>query len=455
MYREKIEALKEWKNKDNKKVLLIKGAKFVGKTYLTKNFALQNYERTVYIRCKSQIGDFEYQILNSAQNEEFEVLETENLVKNLNLSKEDNIIRIAKKIGEVDKEKEKVLVIIDNLEENMELIKQINTVNCKLENIDLIVITSNWGITTNGISLENKNIESIIIRPLNYIEFLFAIGEEELAKNLKNIKIQEIQESEEIKKVQELKAKYINNLKKYMYIGGMPEVVANFSENKNYQIVRQLQVKIVENIKKYIEKKAPSLILGEIKSILKNIPIQLKKKDKRFVCKEIDRSAQDWQYDLAVNFLKDLGLIHKVTRITTPEEPLAVYQNNMHYRLFFIDVGLLSAMENSDLKVILEENQIFNMENSVLTTQFICQEFLSKIFANLYYWQEEKYFYNIDFVIQYQGKIYSFQIDTINKENNKDLWIYHFKFKQYNCYRITISQFEEKGWNIDTPIYLI
>ena len=446
MYREKIEALKEWKNKDNKKVLLIKGAKFVGKTYLTKNFALQNYERTVYIRCKSQIGDFEYQILNSAQNEEFEALETKNLVKNLNLSEEDNIIKIAKKIGEVDKEK--VLVIIDNLEENMELIKQINTVNCKLENIDLIVITSNWGITTNGISLENKNIESIIIRPLNYIEFLFAIGEEELAKNLKNIKIQEIQESEEIKKVQELKAKYINNLKKYMYIGGMPEVVANFSENKNYQIVRQLQVKIVENIKKYIEKKAPSLILGEIKSILKNIPIQLKKKDKRFVCKEIDRSAQDWQYDLAVNFLKDLGLIHKVTRITTPEEPLAVYQNNMHYRLFFIDVGLLSAMENSDLKVILEENQIFNMENSVLTTQFICQEFLSKIFANLYYWQEEKYFYNIDFVIQYQGKIYSFQIDTINKENNKDLWIYHFN-------RITISQFEEKGWNIDTPIYLI
>ena len=429
----------------------------MGKTYLIKKFAIQDYPKSLYIKCTQEKDSIEYEFLNiensKKDNTENDEKSLKQQLKKAKLTKKENIIDFIKKI--VNESENKILVIIDDIQENTEFIEQLKNINCQEENIDLIIITSSWGITLKETSLESKNIESITLKPLNYTEFLNAIGEEELANRLKKIKIQEIKETKEIEEIQELKSKYINNLKKYIYIGGMPEVVLNFCKNKNYLEVRSIQEKIINEYKKQLEKKAPSLILGEIKSTLKNIPIQLKKEDKRFVCKEIEKFAQDWQYESAINWLIDTGIIYKVPKITKPEIPIAVYQESTHYRLFLLDIGILSAMIKLDLKIILESNEIFNINNMQLSNQFIYQELTNKITTTIYYWQEEKYLYNIDFIIQNQGKIYSFKMDTINKENDKDLWIYHYKYKLYNCFRITISQFEEKGWNIISPLYLI
>lgn len=451
MYREKIEELKQWKENKNKKILLIKGAKYVGKTYIVKKFAIQNYKITIYIKCTKEKDKIKYQILNELETTNLETeenLETEKNLKTEKISETENIQTFIK--NKKQEFENKTLVIIDNLEKNIELIEQIKKINYKEENIDIIIITSAWGkALKENYTLESKNIESMTIKPLTYNEFLKAIGEEELAKKLKKLSLNNIEE------IQELKTKYVNNLKKYIYIGGMPEVVKDFSQNKDYKKVRNLQKEIINNYIKNIEETAPQLITGEIKSVLKNIPKELKKEDKRFVCKEIDKWAKEWQFNSAINWLKDTGIIYKVEKITKPEIPLIVYSETTHYKLFFLDIGLLSSMINLELAVVLEQNEIFNMNNMQFANQFIFQELTNQITTPIYYWQQEKYFHSIDFVMQNQGEIYSYKIDTIDKEDDKDLWIYHYKYEKYDCFRIKVSEFSDRGWYIDTPLYMI
>ncbi len=289
-------------------------------------------------------------------------------------------------------------------------------------------------------------VEFLDLYPLTYIEFLEALGHKNLVSLIK---------SNNWELIKTFKEKLIYLLRQYYFIGGMPEVVNAFCRNNNFDEVRKLQKAILQSYEQDFSKHAPTETVPRIRMIWNSIPAQLAKENRKFIYQLIRKGARAKEYEIALTWLIDCGLIHKIFRVSKPAIPLKAYTDFSAFKAFIVDVGLLSAMCSIDATTLLKGNSIFTEFKGALTEQYILQQLLCAKKADIYYWTAQNSTAEVDFVIQYNGNVIPIEVKAEENLQAKSLKVYYKKYTPEFVVRTTMSDFRNENWLINIPLYAI
>jgi len=282
--------------------------------------------------------------------------------------------------------------------------------------------------------------------PLNFEEFLRALNQQALLDLI-------------IKKdwalIKSFKSKLIQYLRSYYYIGGMPETVLSYCEDNDFRKVRTIQKRLLEAYEKDFSKHAPYDVVPRIRMLWNSIPSQLAKENRKFIYKAVKPGSRAKDYEMALSWLIDCGLIHKVNRVSKPGIPLKAYEDFHALKLFMTDVGLIGAMGDLDVRTLLEGNSIFSEFKGALTEQFVLQQLKAIPDITIYYWSAEKSKSEIDFLIQYSGEIIPVEVKSVENLQAKSLRTYCQKYEPNTAIRTSMSDFRKEDWMTNLPLYAI
>ncbi|SEJ43020.1 hypothetical protein SAMN04487995_4681 [Dyadobacter koreensis] len=426
MERRETSQLIAWKNSENRKPLLIRGARQVGKTWIMKAFGKQEYEQCVYVNFESnrRLGT---------------IFETDFDIKRI-------ILALQIETGIIINP-ENTLIILDEIQEAQGALTSLKYFHEIAPEYHIISAGSLLGVALNRqTSFPVGKVEFLDLHPLSFIEFLQALGEGPLLQLL---------ESQDWLLIKTFKTKYIQLLKQYYYVGGMPEAVLSFSKNSDFDKVRDIQKRILESYEQDFSKHAPREIVPRIRMLWQSIPAQLAKENKKFIYGIIKEGARAKEYELAMSWLIDCGLIYKVNRITKPAIPLKAYEDFGAFKLFIVDIGLLGAMVNMDVKTLLEGNVLFEEFKGALTEQFVMQQLITFKEISTYYWSAENATAEIDFLIQFSGKIIPVEVKAEENLKAKSLKVFYEKYSPALTIRTSMSDFRREEWLMNLPLYAL
>ena len=307
--------------------------------------------------------------------------------------------------------------------------------------IDALKIETNIDITP-----KDTLIMFVDLYPLSFNEFLLALGENELVNALKNI---------DIDLLNPFRNKIIEYLKQYYFVGGMPAPVNTFVETKDMKKVREEQNKILMSYEQDFSKHAPTNVVPRIRQLWNNIPTQLAKENKKFIYGLIREGARAREYEIALSWLIDCGLIYQVNRIKKPDIPLIAYQDFAAFKLYILDVGLLNAMANISVQTLLDGNKIFEEFKGSLTEQYVLQELKTNIKVPIFYWSSEKGNGEIDFIIQYENNVIPIEVKAEENLMAKSLKSFANKYGTNINIRISMSNYRKENLLVNIPLYLI
>ena len=282
--------------------------------------------------------------------------------------------------------------------------------------------------------------------PLSFKEFLIATGNERFADLL---------DKQDYQMITSFKQKYIDALKTYYFVGGMPEVVQNFVLNKDYNEVRSIQKRIFLAYEQDFSKHAPNEIVPKIRMLWNNIPSQLVKENKKFIYGLVREGARAKDYETAIMWLSDCGLVHKVSRINAPNNPLKVYEDLKSFKLFVVDIGLLSCMVGLHQQVLLEKNGLFVEFKGALTEQYVCQQLKTIEDLGIYYYTNDRGSCEIDFIIDTGKQIIPVEVKAEINLKAKSLKTYQEKFTPKLSIRTAMTDFKKEETLINLPLYSI
>jgi hypothetical protein len=251
------------------------------------------------------------------------------------------------------------------------------------------------------------------------------------------------------------KDRYIERLRQYYYVGGMPEAVAQFSNNADFSAVREIQKQILETYEHDFSKYAPVEIVPRIRMLWNSVPAQLAKENRKFIYGLVKEGSRAKDYELALSWLIDCGLVNKVFTAVKPSLPLKAYSDNKAFKLFIVDTGLMSAMTDLDPRTLLEKNRIFNEFRGSLTEQYVFQQLVSSEEYSVFYWSPERSTAEIDFLIQYKNIIIPLEVKAEENLHAKSLRVFHEKFKPLISIRTSMTDFRKQDWLINLPLYAI
>lgn len=342
---------------------------------------------------------------------------------------------------------EETLIIFDEIQENPKAIASLKYFYEEAPQYTIIAAGSLLGVAIhNGVSFPVGKVDTLELNPLSFREFLLAIGEEGLVKLIEEMNLSLIES---------FRDKYIDWLKKYYYIGGMPEVVASFASERDFTEVRHLQKKIIEMYEADFSKHTTANELPRIRMVWNSIPMQLAKENKKFFFGKIKEGARAKDFEIAIVWLLDCGLIKKVYNVSKPAMPLKAYTEFSAFKLYLLDVGLLAAMSELDAKSILDGNAIFVEFKGALTEQFVLQQLIANTEYSPYYYSETKSEGEIDFLIQKEGEIVPIEVKAEENLKAKSLRVYCDKFKPKMAIRTSMSNYREQEWMVNVPLYIL
>lgn len=426
MYRIAIEKLKRWKESKNRKPLIIEGARQVGKTWLMKEFGKLYYSDTVYINFDS----------NSTMKELFDSdLNVERIILGLELY-------TGKKI-----DFNNTLLIFDEIQEVPKALSSLKYFCENAPEYHIVCAGSLLGIALHqGTSFPVGKVDFLKLYPLSFKEFLIATGNERFADLL---------DKQDYQMITSFKQKYIDALKTYYFVGGMPEVVQNFVLNKDYNEVRSIQKRIFLAYEQDFFKHAPNEIVPKIRMLWNNIPSQLVKENKKFIYGLVREGARAKDYETAIMWLSDCGLVHKVSRINAPNNPLKVYEDLKSFKLFVVDIGLLSCMVGLHQQVLLEKNDLFVEFKGALTEQYVCQQLKTIEDLGIYYYTNDRGSCEIEFIIDTGKQIIPVEVKAEINLKAKSLKTYQEKFTPKLSIRTAMTDFKKEETLINLPLYSI
>ena len=426
MRRELFTKLQNWKRKTNRKPLIIRGARQVGKTWLMKEFANREYESVVYVNFESD------QQLQSLFKDDFD------------LSRILLALQIATGVKPLP---EKTLIIFDEIQEAERALTSLKYFHENAPEYHIVAAGSLLGIALHAhTSFPVGKVEFLDLYPLTFDEYLQALGEDALLGLLRE---------RQWELVKTFKTKYVELLKQYYYIGGMPEVVAAFAQHKDFNEVREIQQQILDAYQQDFSKHAPLEAVPRIRMVWNSIPAQLARENKKFVYGLIKQGARAKEFELALAWLMDCGLIHKVSRVTKPAIPLKAYEDFGAFKLFLSDVGLLACMAKLDVKSLLNNNAIFEEFKGALTEQYVLQQLVANPELSVYYWSSEQSTAEIDFLIQQEGCIVPIEVKAAENLQAKSLKSFVDKHHSAISIRTSMSDFREESWMVNIPLYAI
>ena len=426
MYRYKIEELKQWKNSADRKPLIIRGARQVGKTWLMKEFGEKNYEKCAYINFDDNSrmaqlfsGDFDI----------------------------DRIIQGLKIESGVNIEAENTLIIFDEIQECPKAVTSLKYFYENANQYHIITAGSLLGVAMHqGTSFPVGKVDFLDLYPLNFKEFLKALGEDALI---------DLINKNDINLITVFSDKLKIYLKQYMYIGGMPEVVETYIKNKDFNEVRKKQEVLLQAYEQDFSKHAPNNVVPRIRQLWNNIPTQLAKENKKFIYGLVKEGARAREYELALSWLIDCGLIYQVNRVNDCKIPLSAYQDFNAFKLYLLDVGLLCAMAKLDAKTIIEGNDIFVEFKGALTEQYVLTELKTNVDSPVFYWSSEKGTSEVDYIIQIGRNNIPIEVKSSENLQSKSLKSFVQKYNTKINVRTSMSNFKKEEWLINIPLYLI
>ncbi len=426
MRRQAIEQLKQWKNRKNRKPLILKGARQVGKTWLMKEFGRTEFKYTAYINFDN--NEHMADVFNGDYN-------IDRLLMAINIETGVKIVP------------EETLIIFDEIQENPKAIASLKYFYEEAPEYAIIAAGSLLGVAIHkGVSFPVGKVDTLELSPLSFREFLWAVGEDGLVRLIDEMNVALIEP---------FRNKYVDWLKKYYYIGGMPEVVASFIEDKDFVEVRRLQKRIIEMYESDFSKHTTEHELPRIRMVWNSIPMQLAKENKKFFFGKIKEGARAKDFEIAIEWLLDCGLIKKVYNVSKPALPLKAYTEFSAFKLYLLDVGLLAAMTDLDAGTILDGNAIFVEFKGALTEQYVLQQLIAETEYIPYYYTETKSEGEIDFLIQKESKIVPIEVKAEENLRAKSLREYTKKFQPEYAVRTSMSNYREQEWMTNIPLYLI
>lgn len=426
MYREKIKELLKWKDSQDRKPLILRGARQVGKTWLIKEFGKNYYEKCAYINFDD----------NSRMKQLFSGdFDINRIIQGLNI---ETGVKI---------EAENTLIIFDEVQETPHALTSLKYFYENANEYHIIAAGSLLGVAMHeGTSFPVGKVDFIDLYPLNFYEFLNALGENDILKIIKENQIDMINVfSDKIK----------DYLKQYLFIGGMPEVVETYVETKDFGEVRKKQKALLDAYEQDFSKHAPNNIVPRIRQLWNNIPTQLAKENKKFIYGLIKEGARAREYEIALSWLIDCGLVYQINRVKDCKIPLSAYQDFNAFKLYILDVGLLCAMAKIDAQVILEGNEIFTEFKGSLTEQFVLTELKSNVDTPIFYWSSEKGIAELDYIIQIKNKNIPIEVKSSENLQSKSLKTFVVKYKTDINIRTSMSNYREEDWLINIPLYMI
>jgi len=426
MYREKMEELIKWKKSKNRKPLIIRGARQVGKTWIMKEFGKKYYEKCAYINFDDNTR------MKNLFEEDFNL---ENIILGLQI---ESGVKI---------EPENTLIILDEIQETPKALKALKYFCENANQYHIISAGSLLGVAIHeGTSFPVGKVDFMDLMPLSFFEFLKAINENDLLKLLR---------LNDFDMIKVFKTKLKEYLKMYYYIGGMPEAVENYIQNKNLDEVRKTQQKLLDSYEQDFSKHAPSNVVPRIRQLWNNIPTQLAKENKKFIYGLVREGARAREYEIALSWLIDCGLVYQINRVKTSKIPLSAYQDFNAFKLYILDVGLLSAKANIDAKTLLEGNEIFEEFRGSLTEQFVLCQLKECTNLDVFYWSPEKGTSEVDFISQIKGENVPIEVKAGENLQAKSLKVFFEKYNSKCNVRTSMSDYRKDDWIINIPLYCI
>lgn len=426
MYRSAINALLQWKNKDNRKPLIIMGARQVGKTWLMKEFGRTNYEKVAYI------SFYNNKRMDEVFQNDFDV---KRIIMNLNIEAGVTITP-----GDT-------LIILDEIQDSPKVLESLKYFCEEAPQYHVVAAGSLLGVTIHeGVSYPVGKVDLLDLYPLNFREFLYAMEEQGLADAL---------ETKDYTLIDNFSDKYLFWLKNYYYTGGMPAVVDAFRMHRDYAEVRQIQNDIVRQYEGDFGKHIDTHTLPRIRLVWDSVPMQLAKENKKFFFGQIKKGARSSEYELAIQWLVDCGLVYKVNRVNEPNMPLKAYKSMNAYKLFLLDVGLLGALSELEAESILDGNDIFVEFKGALTEQYVLQQLISDTRYTPYYFGTEKATFEQDFLVQRGKDIVPIEVKAGDNIRSQSLKAYCDKYHPNKAVRFSTLKYIDQGWMENIPLYAV
>lgn len=426
MRRTALGFLQKWKQKKTRKPLIIRGARQVGKTWLMKEFAKNEYENFAYI--------------NFEDNQQLKTL----FLNDFDIPRILLAIQIATGIKP---EPNKTLIIFDEIQEAERALTSLKYFRENAPEYHVVAAGSLLGIALHeNTSFPVGKVEFLNLYPLSFTEFLEALGEHDLNNLI---------QTQQWVMINTFKTKYIELLKQYYYVGGMPEVVSSYVINQDFSEVRQIQQQILNSYEQDFSKHAPTDVVPRIRMVWNSVPAQLSKENRKFIYGLIKQGARAKEFELALAWLMDCGLIHKINRVSKPSLPLKAYEDMGAFKLYLLDIGLLGAMANLDVKTLLDGNLIFTEFKGALTEQYVLQQLVTDAEISIFYWSSEKSDGEIDLLIQYKNEVVPIEVKAAENLQAKSLRAFVEKNKSKMAIRTSMSDFREEIWLTNLPLYAI
>ena len=426
MYRIAIEKLYKWKNSKRRKPLIIEGARQVGKTWLMKEFGEQAYADTVYINFDS----------NSRMADLFSAdLDTDRLIMGLELY-------AGRKINP-----DNTLLIFDEVQEVPRALASLKYFYENAPQYHIVCAGSLLGIALHqGTSFPVGKVDFLKLYPLSFSEFLMATGNERFAELLKN---------QDYEMIRSFKQTYIDILKHYYFVGGMPEAVQSFAESKDFNEVRAIQKRILAAYEQDFSKHAPNEIVPKIRMLWNSIPSQLARENKKFIYGLVREGGRAREYETAIMWLSDCGLVHKVSRVNAAGIPLKAYEDLKAFKLFIVDVGLLGCMTRLRQRTLLDGDDLFVEFKGALTEQYVCQQLKTIEDLGVYYYTNDRGSCEIDFVVDTGEQIVPIEVKAETNLRAKSLKTYQERFDPELSVRTSMADYKKEDWLLNLPLYAI
>jgi len=426
MIRYAMKDLIEWKNRPNRKPLILKGARQVGKTWLMREFGRLHFQKVAYV------SFYNNQRMKRVFDEDYDI---QRILMNINIEAKTEVTP-----GDT-------LIILDEIQDAPRALESLKYFCENAPEYAVVAAGSLLGVAIhNATSFPVGKVDTLELHPMGFLEFLEAMGETQLATAIKE---------KQYDVIKTFSSNYLFWLKNYYFVGGMPEVVSYFAVHKDYAEVRRLQKEILGQYENDFGKHAGSGDLARIRMVWNSIPMQLAKENRKFFFGQIKKGARMKDFEVAIEWLLDCGLITKVYKVDKPAVPLKAYVDFAAFKLFLLDVGLLGAMSELDAASILEGNDIFVEFKGALTEQYVLQELIAETNYTPYYYGTDSRTFEMDFMIQKGRDIVPIEVKAEKATQAKSLRMYCEKYKPPYAVRFSMLDFVEQEHLTNIPLYAI
>lgn len=425
MKRNAIKELYEWKENNDRKPLVILGARQVGKTWLMKEFGKEAYKKCAYVNFEDNDdlrGMFEH---------DFDI---QRIIANLQWATDVTI-------------DEDTLIILDEIQEAPRGITALKYFQEKAPQYHVIAAGSLLGIAMHkNDSFPVGKVDFMNLYPLSFYEFLNAIGEKKMVDLL---------QAKDWTMLTMVRAKFEERLRQYYFVGGMPAAVLAFVNDGDLNKVRTIQKSIIEAYERDFSKHAPAIEVPRIRMVWHSIPSQLSKENRKFIYGMIKEGARAKDFELAIEWLKDAGLIYKVNRCKKAQLPLAAYEDFSAFKMYLSDIGLMGAMSNIPVQSLLNGNMLFSDFKGALTEQFVLQQMKTNQSLSIYYWSADNSRGEIDFLVQQEEKVIPIEVKAEENLQAKSLRMFVERNPGLKGCRFSMSPYREQDWLVNYPLYSV